>query len=86
MTHPSTRRGFLAGSGAALALGAATVPARQAAAEGPAAIKVMSFPGLSNYPSFAAEHKGLFAKHGVKVELLDNLKATFGAKKAESKT
>jgi hypothetical protein len=25
-------------------------------------------------------------RNGVKVELLDNLKATFGAKKAESKT
>jgi ABC-type nitrate/sulfonate/bicarbonate transport system substrate-binding protein len=36
---------------------------------GSAPIKVMSFPGLTNFPIFAAQHKGLFAKHGVAVEL-----------------
>ncbi len=30
----------------------------------------MSFPGLSNYPTFAAEHKGLFAKYGVAADLI----------------
>jgi NitT/TauT family transport system substrate-binding protein len=30
----------------------------------------MSFPGLSNYPIFAAEYKGLFAKHAIAVELV----------------
>lgn len=30
----------------------------------------MSFPGLSNYPIFAAQHKALFAKHAVAVELV----------------
>jgi ABC-type nitrate/sulfonate/bicarbonate transport system substrate-binding protein len=56
--------------GAALALGAWAANAPQAAAQASGRIKVMSFPGLSNYPMFAAEHKGLFAKHGVAVELI----------------
>ena len=36
----------------------------------PTPLKVMSFPGLSNYPIFAAQHKGLFAKYGVAVDLV----------------
>jgi ABC-type nitrate/sulfonate/bicarbonate transport system substrate-binding protein len=42
----------------------------QAASQGVTAIKVMSFPGMTNFPIFAAQHKGLFAKHGIAVELL----------------
>jgi ABC-type nitrate/sulfonate/bicarbonate transport system substrate-binding protein len=61
----STRRNVLAGSGALLALGSLARPA-----QAQATLKVMSFPGLSNFPIFAAQHKGLFAKHGVAVELL----------------
>jgi ABC-type nitrate/sulfonate/bicarbonate transport system substrate-binding protein len=44
--------------------------ARRAAAQGVTSIKVMSFPGMTNFPIFAAQHKGLFAKHGLTVELL----------------
>jgi ABC-type nitrate/sulfonate/bicarbonate transport system substrate-binding protein len=35
------------------------------------ALKVMVFPGLSNYSIFAAQHKGLFAKHGLAIELIN---------------
>jgi ABC-type nitrate/sulfonate/bicarbonate transport system substrate-binding protein len=34
-------------------------------------LKVMVFPGLSNFSIFAAEHKNLFAKHGLAVEVLN---------------
>ena len=34
-------------------------------------LKVMVFPGLSNFPIFAAQHKNLFAKHGLAIELLN---------------
>ena len=34
-------------------------------------LKVMVFPGLSNFSIFAAEHKNLFAKHGLAIELLN---------------
>jgi ABC-type nitrate/sulfonate/bicarbonate transport system substrate-binding protein len=34
-------------------------------------LKVMVFPGLSNFSIFAAEHKNLFAKHGLAVEFLN---------------
>ena len=33
-------------------------------------LKVMVFPGLSNVSIFAAQHKNLFAKHGLAIELL----------------
>jgi ABC-type nitrate/sulfonate/bicarbonate transport system substrate-binding protein len=33
-------------------------------------LKVMVFPGLSNFSIYAAQHKNLFAKHGLAVELL----------------
>src|SRR5262245_34649133 len=39
-----------------------------AAAQTP--LKVMIFPGLSNLPIFAAQHKELFAKQGLAIELL----------------
>jgi ABC-type nitrate/sulfonate/bicarbonate transport system substrate-binding protein len=35
------------------------------------ALKVMVFPGLTNYPIFAAQHKGFFAKNGVSIELIN---------------
>ncbi|MEX2036219.1 MAG: ABC transporter substrate-binding protein [Xanthobacteraceae bacterium] len=34
-------------------------------------LKVMVFPGLTNFSIFAAQHKGLFAKHGLEIELLN---------------
>ena len=61
----------MAGS-AALMSGAAA----KAAAQNLAAIKVMSFPGMTNFPIFAAQHKGLFAKHGLAVELLSTVNST----------
>lgn len=68
MDTASTRRDVLIG-GVTLALGAAgSLP--EAAAQGLTAVKVMSFPGLSNYPIFAAQHKDLFAKHGLAVDLV----------------
>ena len=69
MTSPTTRREIL-GSGTMLAIGAIVAGTGRANAQGSARIKVMSFPGLSNYPMFAADHKGLFAKHGLAVELI----------------
>jgi ABC-type nitrate/sulfonate/bicarbonate transport system substrate-binding protein len=65
----TTRRAILIGGGAVLALGASD-PFGEATAEGSAPLMVMSFPGLSNYPIFAAQHKELFAKYGVAVELI----------------
>src|SRR6201987_2243200 len=34
-------------------------------------LKVMVFPGLSNFSIFAAQYKNLFAKHGLAVEVLN---------------
>ncbi len=67
MDAPLTRRKALIGGGAALGLGASS---RYLAAQASNAIKVMSFPGLSNYPIFAAQFTGQFAKHGVAVDLI----------------
>ena len=41
------------------------------AAPGQTQLKVMVFPDLSNVPIFAAQHKNLFAKHGLAIELLN---------------
>jgi ABC-type nitrate/sulfonate/bicarbonate transport system substrate-binding protein len=68
----SSRRSVLIAGGAAMMAGTATkVPA-----QGLKAIKVMSFPGMSNFPIFVAQHKGLFAKHGISVELLFTVNST----------
>jgi ABC-type nitrate/sulfonate/bicarbonate transport system substrate-binding protein len=53
-------------TGAVLAASAAT----RVAAHDNTRLKVMSFPGLSNFPHYAADYKGLFTKHGLTVELL----------------
>jgi ABC-type nitrate/sulfonate/bicarbonate transport system substrate-binding protein len=53
---------------AAVALGA-MLGAIQAQA--PTPLKVIVFPGLSNFSIFAAQHKGLFAKRGLSIELID---------------
>jgi ABC-type nitrate/sulfonate/bicarbonate transport system substrate-binding protein len=41
------------------------------AASAQTALKVMVFPGLSNYSIFAAQHKDLFAKHGLSIEVIN---------------
>ncbi len=41
------------------------------AASAQTALKVMVFPGLTNYAIFAAQHKGLFAKQGLAIELIN---------------
>ena len=41
------------------------------AASAQTALKVMVFPGLANYSIFAAQHKGLFAKYGLSIELIN---------------
>ena len=66
----STTRRVLLGAGAAAAFGAAAGRAPAAKAQGAAPLKVMTFPGLSNYPIFVAQEKGFFAKHGIAMELL----------------
>jgi ABC-type nitrate/sulfonate/bicarbonate transport system substrate-binding protein len=65
----ATRREVLIAGGAALALGGFGA-APHAHAQGAAKLKVMSFPGLSNYPIYAAEHQKLFAQHGLEVDLV----------------
>lgn len=65
-----TRRGALLSGGAVVAVGVATGHGSSAAAQGSAPVKVMVFPGLQNFPIFAAQHKNLFAKHGIAIELL----------------
>ena len=59
----SSRRSFVCG-GAAVAMGAAAGTAPRAGAQSAPALKVMTFPGATNFPIFAAQHKGLFTKHG----------------------
>jgi ABC-type nitrate/sulfonate/bicarbonate transport system substrate-binding protein len=51
-------------------LGAALL-AMTTAAPAQTQVKVMVFPGLSNFSIFAAQHNNLFAKHGLAVELLN---------------
>jgi ABC-type nitrate/sulfonate/bicarbonate transport system substrate-binding protein len=41
------------------------------AAQAQTALQVMVFPGLANFSIFAAQHKGLFAKHGLAIELIN---------------
>jgi ABC-type nitrate/sulfonate/bicarbonate transport system substrate-binding protein len=46
------------------------------AAEAQTALKVIVFPGLSNFSLYAALHKGLFAKRGLAVELINTPNST----------
>ena len=52
-------------------LAGAAMLAILSAAQAQTPLKVMVFPGLSNFSIFAAQHKSLFAKHGLAVELLN---------------
>ena len=51
------------------ALAGAAMLAMAAPAQAQTPVKVMVFPGLSNFSIFAAQHNNLFAKHGLAVEL-----------------
>jgi ABC-type nitrate/sulfonate/bicarbonate transport system substrate-binding protein len=53
------------------ALAGAAMLAAMSTAQAQTPLKVMVFPGLSNFSIFAAQHKNLFAKHGLAVELLN---------------
>lgn len=68
----STRRDVLL-TGAALALGGVAGATRDAAAQTVTELKVMVFPGMTNFPIFAAQQKGIFAKYGLSIELLDTV-------------
>ena len=65
----ATRRRVVIGGGAALAV-AMTGAASGAATQGAAALKVMVFPGMTNFPIYVAQKNGLFAKYGLAIELL----------------
>jgi ABC-type nitrate/sulfonate/bicarbonate transport system substrate-binding protein len=72
-TRTINRRGFIAGGVGVLGGGALAhwrfVPT--AVAQSPTNVKVIVFPGLANLSIFAAQHKGLFAKHGLAIELIN---------------
>src|SRR3977135_886721 len=53
------------------ALAIAAIFAMPGALQAQTPLKVMVFPGLSNFSIFAAQHKDLFAKHGLAIELLN---------------
>src|SRR5260370_7591868 len=53
------------------ALAGAAMLATMDSAPAQTQLKVMVFPGLSNFSIFAAQHKNLFAKHGLAIELLN---------------
>jgi ABC-type nitrate/sulfonate/bicarbonate transport system substrate-binding protein len=55
----------------ALAVAAAAGAGLGHDAQAQAPLKVIVFPGLSNLPIFAAQSQGLFAKHGVDVEIFN---------------
>src|SRR5262249_45420801 len=65
MTMLPTRVSMIGTLACAMVLG--TISAAPAQTQ----LKVMVFPGLSNVPIFAAQHKNLFAKHGLAIELLN---------------
>ena len=65
MTMLPTRVSMIGTLACAMMLGA------MGAAPAQTQLKVMVFPGLSNFPIFAAQHKNLFAKHGLAIELLN---------------
>jgi ABC-type nitrate/sulfonate/bicarbonate transport system substrate-binding protein len=63
----TTRRGLVVGGGASIAFG---IAGSCAFAQGATVLKVMVFPGMTNFPIFVAQHNGLFAKQGLSIELL----------------
>src|ERR1700691_5765690 len=68
MRERSTRRTMLLSAGAAIAAGVVGAPAAHAAT-GSTPIKVVSFPGFTNLPIFAASRIGSFGKYDLDVDL-----------------
>ena len=66
----------LATIAARAATAAAIIAAATVVASAQTALKVMVFPGLDNFAIFAAQHKNLFAKHGIAVELINTPNST----------
>jgi ABC-type nitrate/sulfonate/bicarbonate transport system substrate-binding protein len=64
-----TRRELLWTATATIGLGLAGARHR-AGAQGNTVLKVSTFPGVTNVPIFAAEHKGFFAKNGLTIDLV----------------
>jgi ABC-type nitrate/sulfonate/bicarbonate transport system substrate-binding protein len=58
------------------ALACAAMVGMMSAAPAQTALKVIVFPGLSNFSIYAAQHKNLFAKHGLAIELLSTPNST----------
>src|SRR5215470_14698389 len=52
------------------ALACAAMVGTMSAAPAQTHLKVIVFPGLSNFSIYAAEHKNLFARHGLAIELV----------------
>jgi ABC-type nitrate/sulfonate/bicarbonate transport system substrate-binding protein len=75
MLNP-TRRAFLAAGGVAIVLSSLDGSARHASAQSPVKLKVMVFPGLTNFTLFAAQHKGLFDQQRLEIELLNTPNST----------
>jgi ABC-type nitrate/sulfonate/bicarbonate transport system substrate-binding protein len=73
MKRSTTRRGFLVTGATSLALGALAKPAL---AQGQTALKVIVFPGLTNFSIFAAQHKGLFDQQGLAIEIVNTPNST----------
>jgi ABC-type nitrate/sulfonate/bicarbonate transport system substrate-binding protein len=69
MQEAMTRRKLLRGSAASLGLGLIG-GGNEAIAQDNKALKVCTFAGVTNFPIFAADHNGLFAKYGVTVDLI----------------
>jgi ABC-type nitrate/sulfonate/bicarbonate transport system substrate-binding protein len=53
------------------ALACAAMVGTMSAAPAQTHLKAIVFPGLSNFSIFAAQHKNLFAKHGIEIELVN---------------
>jgi len=51
-------------------LACAAMVGMMSAAPAQTALKVIVFPGLSNFSIYAAQHKNLFAKHHLAIELI----------------
>ncbi len=69
MSGRGSRRLANIATGASTAI--AIIVGATAAASAQTTLKVMVFPGLTNYAIFAAQHTGLFAKQGLAIELIN---------------
>ena len=69
MREATTRRKLLRGAAGYLGLGLID-GGNVVNAQGNTMLKVNTFPGVTNFPIFAADHKGLFAKQGLTIDLV----------------